>query len=117
LIDKFKLTFYRRMDSQFIIFASRYQQTLVRYERGTFGGVGFKDEAQLSSLIPAMNVAVSTPTVAKTFFIESCAIKFGLWILLPKSSVFKKFLCSISWVPKLKRSCCYSRKSNIIGFL
>jgi hypothetical protein len=63
--------------------------------------MGFKDKAELTPLIPAMDIAICTTAKAKTFIIESCAIEFSLWILLTKGSIFKKLFSSISWVPKL----------------
>ena len=117
LSDEFELTSLSRVNGDFVILSSRDQISLMTNDGCAITLMSFEDETEFSSLIPAMDRTIGTSRVGKTIFIETTAIKFSLWIFLTESTILKKFLCGISWVPELKRSSSHSNKSQIVLFL
>jgi len=69
-----------------------------------------------AGIVPNLNQAILTPSVAPAFFVECYAEKVRLSGFL-ENSFMLKFFCHICWMPKLdltQANCC---KSEIFGTL
>lgn len=79
--------------------------------------MGFENETELTSLVPAMDGSVLTTTVADTILVEHGAVELSLRKLRSECSILEKLLGCISRVPKLNGSCGHGNESKIVGLL
>lgn len=94
-----------------VILACGYKGSILSRDRGDLACMTFENKTQISLLIPNVDTTIGSTCVANSILIERSTLELCLLEFLSKDSIFEKFLTSISWIPKLNRASCDSRKS------
>lgn len=102
LTDIFEGALVAAVDGHLVVRACRHEHALVANNGSARTCMGFQDDSQLASLIPAVHSSVGTSTIAETLLVEGSAQELGLTVLLSEGSILEQLLRSIGRMPELK---------------